>query len=106
MFYLTQQKTDNYILINRNLDLLTYTLVYKNKDEFNIEYSFDLLPMSSNERYSVFQFDTTINILKEGSYKFFIYEGDNLIYNDLCFVNFISSDVKIEDDKDKKIIIT
>lgn len=103
MFYL-KQNTTNTIYINRQLDsVITYKLLFKHKDEYNNEYSIDLLPSITNERYTSFTFDYD---LKEGFYKFYIYQTDELVYNDLCFVEMSDDTIEVIDDNEKKIIVT
>lgn len=102
MFYINNTGTTIYI--NRELSPTdTYSLVFKNKDEFNVEYTTSIIPTISNSRYSSFIIDIE---LKEGTYKFFIYDNeDDLIYNDICKVNLTNEKVTIIDNSDKKIII-
>jgi len=104
MFYL-KSNTQHTIYINRTLDLGSdYKLTFKNKDEYNVVYDIISSPSESNERFTSFIFDLT---LKNGFYKFYIYDNnDVLIYNDICFIDFEINNTVIEDDKDKKIIIT
>lgn len=103
MFYLT--KGENSIYINGELEIATeYELVFKNKDEFNVEHTFNITPTAVNERFTTFTFDATA--LKNGSYKFNIYNSMDSVYNDICFMEFETEEVIVKDETDKKIIIT
>ena len=102
MFYITNSNKDIYI--NRILDSLTaYKLIYKNKDEYNIQYEENILPTYINSRYTMF---ISTLYLKKGTYKFYIYHNGSIIYTDICQVgDYYQNRVNIEDDNDKKIII-